>query len=114
MAQHALQVLLNDSLPQGVAQTNRRPADRRPISADCALTSDLTLTEVQRRIAAGRWFGGAELTTSAGILSMVAHLPDVPPPSEPTPLPSSTSYFVGLRTTDAGTVTLVGHRGTRN
>jgi hypothetical protein len=113
MAQHALQVLLNDDMPQGVAQTERGPADRRPTAADCALSTDLTLTEVQRRIAAGRWFGGAELTTSAGVLSVVAHLPEVPPPSVPTPIPASRSYLVGLRTSDAGTITLVGYRGTR-
>jgi len=108
MAQHALQVLLNDNLPQGVAQTHRDPAHRRPSPADCALTPGLPLSEVQQRVNAGLWFGGAPLQSEVGTLLVVAILHDTPPPENPVKLPASAMIIQSLQTSDAGHVTLVG------
>ena len=110
MAQHALQVLLNDSMPQGVAQTERGPADRRPTAADCALTPGLPLAEVQRRVNAGRWFLGAPLQSEIGTLHVVAILNDSATPDMPVALPESRVVISTLQTSDAGRVTIVGRK----
>lgn len=108
MAQHALQVLLNDAMPQGVAQDNRQRPQRRPTPDDCVIRHGLTLQDVQRRIAAGIWFGGAEWSTGSGTLHVVAHLHELRAPDELTAL-SGTPFIVGaLETEDAGRIALVG------
>lgn len=111
MAQHTLQVLLNDSMPQGVAQTDRGSADRRPTAADCALTPGLPLAEVQRRVNAGLWFLGAPMQSEIGNLHVVAILNDSATPEEPVALPGSSMTILSLQTLDAGRVTIVGRIG---
>ncbi len=108
MAQHVLQVLLNDTMPQGVAQIDRQRAPRRPTQDDCSLTHGLTLDEVRRRIAAGLWFGGADWPTPRGTLQVLAVLQETRAPEELTAL-SGTPFVVGaLETQDNGRITVIG------